>query len=460
VRLRRGLAVLTLVGCGTSPRLVVQLVLPDSPSPAADGLTSLAVAVVWNGGDAGVIGQLRDGGLDIPLPAGPVDVTVTGLDDAGTALWRGMARNVDVPANAGAGPAVATMFFGRIGSFSSFDSVVAMPPLAGSAAASWADGRVVISGGGANGVLSDDLWVYDPRTVQVSQLAQSLLQARAHHLALPLLSLSGVPMVLLAGGDAEGGGSTDTVELVWSDGGAALAPLSTAQGEPSGAVAGDGLQVLIGCGSADSNELDLYLPAAVGAGNDAGDDGGWEGLLSLPTDCELGQITWVPALGAYVVGDGADGSLSLVDLAGAGVTPWASTPSVRTSFGAVADGSGVLQFGGLIGEFPVATYETDTDAGPQGAASLLTTARSNFGWLQLPNGEVLVVGGSDLSGAALATAELFDPRNPALGTTTISMAQPRIHPAVADISGYGAALVVSGELEDGGPVGGLEIYTY
>jgi hypothetical protein len=161
-----------------------------------------------------------------------------------------------------------------------------------------------------------------------------------------------------------------------------------------------------------------------------------------------------------VVGDGADGSLSLVDLAGAGVTPWASTPSVRTSFGAVADGSGVLQFGGLIGEFPVATYETDTDAGPQGAASLLTTARSNFGWLQLPNGEVLVVGGSDLSGAALATAELFDPRNPALGTTTISMAQPRIHPAVADISGYGAALVVSGELEDGGPVGGLEIYTY
>ncbi len=459
MRSRPGLVALTLLGCSPTagPRLVVHLILPDSPSPADDGLASLQITVAWDGGDAGVIEPFEDGGLELPLPAAPVDVTVVGLDDGGTPLWRGLARGVDVPSSTVGGPAIAVMLFGRIGSFSSFDSVAAMPPLAGSAAVSWADGRVVISGGQlSDGGLSAAVWVYDPRSVQVSLLGQGLVP-RAHHLALPAVDSFGNPAVLLAGGDGPDGVPTGSVELFGSDGGVALAPLSTPQREPGGATAEDG-RVLIGCGSPGSTALDAYLPF----GTLSGPTPGSSGTRALPDGgpCALGQVTWQPSLAAFVVGDGSEGSLSVVDLDVAPVDPWSATPAVRTSFAAVATGSGILQFGGLVAGLPVASYELDSDAGSEQTGTLLNVARADFGSLQLPNGGgVLVVGGEGAGRASLASAELFDPENPLLAKPVGSMARGRIRPAVADISGYGAALVVSGE-QDGGPVAGLEIYTY
>jgi len=314
--------------------------------------------------------------------------------------------------------------------------VPASPPRAGSAAVSWVDGQVLISGGQlADGGLSADIWVYDPTTVQVSLLGQSIFR-RAHHLALPVVGPSGQPAVLLAGGDGVGG-PTAAVELFWSGGGAQLAPLSAPQREPSGATGEDG-RVLIGCGAPASQLLDAYLPSGSLTGNTPGLSG--TPLMPGSTTCLLGQISSLALPGEYVVGDGSDSTLDLVDLNAAPLaTFWAATPAVRTRFGAVVVGAAVLQFGGLEAGAPVANYEIASNAGPVGMGPLLNIARADFGWLQLPDGGgVLVVGGSGTDGSPLSSAELFDPRHPSPVSSVIPMANARIHPAVADISGYGA----------------------
>jgi hypothetical protein len=265
-------------------------------------------------------------------------------------------------------------------------------------------------------------------------------------------------MVLLAGGDAPDGGATDAVELFWLDGGAWLANLSTRQREPSGAVDDDGGLVLLGCGFPGSGSLDLYDPAGALEFDNSGSGGVFP--LPSPVSCELGQITWVDTVGAWVIGDGADGGLFL-DSPYKDAGSWSSTGGARTSFGAVPSGNGLLQFGGLVAGVPQNDYEIYFDAGLPQTDALLNTARADFGWLQLPNGGgVLVVGGFGAGGSPLASGELFDPQNPELASQVGSMANARIHPAVADISGYGAALVVSGERDGGQPVAGLEIYTY
>ncbi len=431
------------------PRLAVELVLPDRPDPHAE-VATLEIDASWDGGFSGLDLPFGDGGVALSLPgAATVDVTVLGHGADGETLWRGVARSVVVPA--GAGPAVARLFFGKIGAFSSFASVAEMPRLAGSAAVSWGEGRVLVSGGrGADGGPTSGLWLYDHRRVHV-QAAGSGLMPRGHHLALATEDSSGSPLLFLAGGD----GPVDTVEVVAADGGVwPLPPLVSPQREPAGAVTGDGV-VLVGCGREGSPAVDVYRPA----------DGDWEGSMPLPSRCVAGEITFVPGLGA-VVGDGAGaGEISLLGggspeaaPAAGGVEPFATALTVRQSFGAVAVDGGIVQFGGDGDGGTAGDSEWHVQGRGSAGPFALLTPRADFATLLLPDGRLLVVGGRGADGSALATAELIDP----VGGQVVaagSLAGARIHPALAEISGYGAALVVSGEEADGSPVGGLEIYT-
>ncbi len=457
---RRGLLLAAAcLACRAAPppsvRLVVDLVLPDAPDPSVE-VATLSVAASWNGGDAGVTAPLSDGGIDLPLPQGPVDVTVLGLAADGQTLWRGIARGVPVPADGRAGPAVATVFFGKVAAFSTFDAI-SLPPLAGSTAVPWGDGQVLVSGGrAADGGLSTAIWLYDQGRVAFEPFGQSLLP-RAHHLALALTGAPGAPRLFLAGGDGPGG-ATDTAEILDADGGdRPLHPLSAPQIDPSGALTADGSAVLVGCGrTTGSAAVDVY-GALPGVGGE-----GWLGALPLGSPCLAGQVTLLPGVGD-VVGDGqTPPELSVYEGPtpdGGTLPPFGAALAQRTGFGATAADGGILQMGGWSGGKVVATSEwhlsnLDAFPGPQ-----LSAARADFGWTTLPDGKVLVVGGVGDDGGALASAETID-----LSTGVVapagSLAHARIRPAVADISGYGAALVISGEEADGGPVGGLEIYTY
>ncbi|MGA2662191.1 MAG: kelch repeat-containing protein, partial [Verrucomicrobiota bacterium] len=63
--------------------------------------------------------------------------------------------------------------------------------------------------------------------------------------------------------------------------------------------------------------------------------------------------------------------------------------------------------------------------------------------VRLKDGRVLLVGGRDRSGSALATAELFDPTSSAYSPVG-SMTSPRLDPT-ATVLGDGRVLVAGGE---------------
>jgi len=448
---RTALALALIAGCSGGTRLDIQLVLPDQPP--VTGVTQLQVVAQWSGGSSQMVVAFADGGsLSLSLPAGPIDLTVSGLLADGGAGWRGIARGVQVPGSSG--HAVARVLLGPIGQFASFDGTGVMPPLAGSAAVAWGPGQVLISGGrAADGGLSSALWLYQQASIQATPLTS--LEPRAHHLAAVTLDAAGNRALFLAGGEDPSGAASSTVELLADGGQHALPPLSAPQRWPAAAVAGNGLELFVGCGAGGPASVNLYLPAAALTGI-AG--GGLEGILPLPAPCEQGQLTWIPGLDSVLVGDVADGGFTL--LGPDGGRRWGADSPVRQGFGAVAFGDGgLLQFGGEIGGVPVATFATF----PLGAPSTgFTTARADFGWTTVPvnGGSVLVVGGRGGGGAPLSSAELIDLADGSSSVVPTPFNQPRIRPAVVDISGSGAALVVSGEDADGRPVGGLEIYTY
>ncbi|MHB1843716.1 MAG: Kelch repeat-containing protein [Deltaproteobacteria bacterium] len=437
-------------------RLAVELILPDSPAPTE--VAALRLGVSWNGGDAGVTLPAAGlaGSVDLPLPSGPVDVEIDGLDDGGVARWRGLSLGVVVPSDADAGPAVAAAFFGKIGDFSSFRSTAPMPALAGSSAVSAGRGQVLVFGGrDATGAVSDGIWLYDQRSVHLSD-AGTLNHARAHALALGLSDLAGAPYVLLAGGQGIDGRPTASVELYQPSGERELGPLSAPQLDPRGAALDDGgLEVAIGCGAgAGTPSLDLYAPAGTLAGLDAGP----LGPVALPGSCALGVLQLLPSLGAVAVGDLQGGGLALLSPV-TGAAPWGSSRQ-RSRGGAAPAGQALFQFGGYVDGGVVGSAELDDgDGGVPSSWPLLATARADFATLPLPGGGLLAVGGAGEGGAALASAELVD-FAAGVAVDAGSLGVARIHAALADIPGFRAALVVSGEAADGSPAGGLEIYSY
>ena len=448
-----GVACARPAGLPASTRLQLDLVLPDSPDPRWE-VTELSIQVAWNSGDAGVVLPFGDAGsVSVTLPAGPADITVDGLGVGGARLWRGLARQVEIPAGAAGGPAHASVFFGKVGAFSSFSALREIPPVAGAVAVPWGEGQILLVGGRlADGGLTNGIWLYDHRTVALSAFGESL-DPRAHGLAL----LSPQPLgnaLFLAGGDGPDGGATDAVELFLpGQRGLRLHPLGEPQRFPSGASADPGLELLVGCGEGASlARADLYLPAAALA--DAGD--GYVGAVALGGSCPGGRIDWSPELQADLVGD-TPGGLERVD-AVSGDSAWGAVLEARSGFFALPVDGGLLQFGGTVRGQPTASYEFHADGGVRGGA-LLSSPRADFAAIATPGGNLLVVGGRALDGSPLASAEWVDPSGPSAWPAA-SLAQPRIHPTLADIPGYGAALVFSGEDAAGRPVGGLEIYTY
>lgn len=91
------------------------------------------------------------------------------------------------------------------------------------------------------------------------------------------------------------------------------------------------------------------------------------------------------------------------------------------------------------------------------SAGLLATARADHTATLLPDGRVLVSGGSRNNGATLASAELYDPAT-GVWTATGSLATRREH-HTATLLPDGRVLVSGGNLDNRGtPVGSAELY--
>ncbi len=443
--------------CAAPPsvRLAVKLLLPDSPKPAE--VASLALHVLWNGGDAGLVvpgGPGDAGALELPLPAGPVVIEVDGLDSTGAPRWRGYARGVELPADADGGAAVATVFFGKIGAFSTFQATPPMPPLAGSAAVAWGEGRLLVLGGrAADGGVTDGVWLYDQRTVELTP-EPPLRHARAHAFAAVGADLGGSPYVLLAGGEGGDGAATDSVEIYRPEGGLDLPPLGAPQIDPSGAPLDEaGLEIAVGCGAPGFAALDVYAPGMALAGG----DGGLAAELPLPSACPNGALQHVPGLG--LLAGALGGEIWLLSPLSGG-SPFASTELPRGRFAVAPLDGGWLQLGGEAPDGGVlATAELDLSGRPASVVPLLATPRAAFATLAVADGGLLAVGGLGAGGVALSSAERVDLSSLA-ATAAGALGSGRIRPALADVPGYRAALVVSGEDPTGAPVGGLEIYSY
>jgi hypothetical protein len=427
----------------------VTLLEPETPKPA--GLDTYAVAMAWDGGQWDASVPYGDGTVHLspPRPPSTFDLEVLGLS-GGQVTWRGITRGVS-PENL-----QPSLLFGKVGAFSSFSST---PwdggALAGSTASPMGLGQVLVVGGSNAAYVAQLAWVYDQSTASFST-SPPPAQAFAHHLALPLLltDRAGDSEWLLAGGeDTQGGFATAHTEIYSRHYGSGtpesgtFATLAVPQRSPAGAWADSSGNVsAVGCGITPDGDAGLSLIA---------------GAVSEPLppflSCGGGQVAFVPDAGLVIMG--FDGGVWLATPDGGAL--WITSLDVSRGFRSAVGLGGLVVLGGETASGvtnEVRRVYPDFDAGS------LQVARSDFAVVVLEGGMALVVGGRGADGGALQSAELLNLATLAApnldgGQTLFMMQTARIAPAVSEIPGYGAALVVSGE-DETGPAGGFEVFTY
>jgi hypothetical protein len=435
------MAVLLIPAAACSTQMNVTLIEPETPLPV--GLDTYAVAFAWDGGHWDASVQYAEGSVHLspPRPPGAFDLEVLGLA-GGQVTWRGLARGVS-PDNL-----QPSLFFGAVGAFSSFSHMPAnVLDLAGSSASPMGPGQVLMVGGSNSGLVEQLAWVYDHPSASFLT-SPPPLQPRGHHLALPLLLTdpNGDSDWLLAGGESPDGFATAGAEIYSRHfGGASPSMLPVAQLIPVGSlIDAAGTSAAVGCGvSADGGAgLLLFTPGS-----------GFEPLPPF-SDCGGGQVALIPDAGLALMG--FDGGVWLIPAFDAGAT-WVASLAVTHGFRGAVYAGGLVVIGG-VGQSGV-TGDVRRLFPDLADGGLDAGGRADFAVLPLDGGRLLVVGGRGEDGGALASAEMLD-----LSTLTSqqlpSMQKARIWPALSDIPGYGAALVVSGEDENGQPAGGFEVFTY
>ncbi len=279
------------------------------------------------------------------------------------------------------------------------------------------NGKVLVAGGfsGFSFPASEEL--YDPAS-GTWMATGSLATERGYHTATLLPS----GKVLVAGGDDNGGNALASAELydpasgTWT----ATGSLGTARAQHTATLLSNGKVLLTGGfdSSGDSSaSAELYDPAS----------GTWTGTGSLATARQLHTATLlangkVLVAGGQNITGGAFTPLANAELYDPANGTWTTTGSLATARGhhteTLLPNGKVLVVGGtfdLFNKDVLASAELyDPASGAWGAAGRLVTARNLHTATLLPNGKVLVAGGYDGS-SYLASAELFGvPAPPAL----------------------------------------------
>jgi len=268
-------------------------------------------------------------------------------------------------------------------------------------------GKVLVGGGlAASGALLASVELYDPSAGTFS-LTGSL---GTPVIAFDLVSLSG--SVLFIGGYSAVTGAAPTPGWEYTAGTSLVQSYSVtaAMVSPVGPVAeqrlfgcdvvlqsGDAVAIggVVGTSATFESNIEQYDPGTMQ----------WTTVGTLANGVTCGEAAFVLPNGQILL-DGA----ALLD-----PTTWTTTtvsnPLTNTSVMLVQLANGdVLGVGGEAGGMATAQAERfSASTGQWAAVGSLHQPRSTGRALLLPSGEVLVVGGSDATGAALASAELFHP---------------------------------------------------
>jgi N-acetylneuraminic acid mutarotase len=268
--------------------------------------------------------------------------------------------------------------------------------------------------------------------------------------------------VLVAGGDGSAAAAAelyDPVSGTWS----ATGSLTTARGGHTATLLPDG-RILVAGGYNDDwlAAAELYDPR----------DGTWSTTGSMTTARGGHTATLLPD-GTVLVTGGSVGpggefyaTSSVAEVYHPKTGEWTATASMTTARGGhtatlLPDGT-VLVVGGdrgvnSIGS-PLASAEIfDPNNRTWSATGSMAEARFAFRTILLPDGRVLVAGGSNASDV-LATAELYDPSN-GRWTATGSMTEARSNSHTATLLADGTVLVTGGGYTaDGSPLASAELY--
>jgi uncharacterized delta-60 repeat protein len=297
------------------------------------------------------------------------------------------------------------------------------------------NGKVLVAGG-ADGFDQPHEELYNPSTGTWADTG-SLFQSRKRHTATLLPN----GKVLVAGGSLQGNYALRNVYqpsgLIFPDaqlydptnGGAwtatAIAPFARARHTatllPNG-------QVLVAGGTNGNTALgssSLYDPPTAG----------WLATTSLNAARERHTATLLPDGRVLVAGGTTTSSvLASAELYDRSNATWTNTGGLSTSrydhTATLLPNGQVLVAGGVrLSGMNVTTYVSSAElynpaSGIWTATARLTTARHNHTATLLPNGKVLVTGGSNANNNFLGTSELFDPST-GTWTATGSLATPR-----------------------------------
>ncbi len=315
----------------------------------------------------------------------------------------------------------------------------------------WA-GKVLVAGGDASpgSQYLNLAELYDPATGTWSWTG-NMNPGRDDHVAVRLLT----EQVLVVGGNSAGGPLTSA--LRYDSGWSATGSMATARRIPMAALLPNG-KVLVAGGYNVGGDLatsELYDPAP----------GSWSPTGSMSAARQRGTATLLPdgkvlAAGGYNSGSGHLATAELYDPVSGS---WGSTGSMTGASSehtaTLLQNGKVLVAGGNSAGGALASAELYTPPVPGGPITWIATGTMSAGrWghtaTLLPNGKVLVAGGSDAGNPYLATAELYDPSS-GMWSATGSMNSARYSPT-ATLLPNGKVLVAGGR--NGSPMASAELY--
>ena len=327
------------------------------------------------------------------------------------------------------------------------------------------NGKVLIAGGSSNGVTSGNLAsaeLYDLTTGMFTATG-SMTTSRTTYTAALLPN----GKVLIAGGQS----STIGVMLASAE----LYDPSTGAFSPTGSMTAPRLaytetllpngKVLIAGGTTNGDNTgtlasaELYDPAS--------------GTFALTGSLNTGRFysSSAPLLpnGNVLITGGRDSMANVIDSAevynsATGKFSYAGTGMSSRHFRAtevlLANGKVLIAGGDDNTAKPVSAAELYDSGYPQTVQAFtskgsMTAARGFYAETQLPNGSVLIAGGSNGS-AALSSAELYNPGTGAF-TATGSMSAARVRPS-AILLPNGRVLIAGGQTLSGTPLNSAEVY--